>query len=143
MRAVAVWVLGALLAAAPCVLTRVALINERPLDDASRRLWARVGHPLVLQPPGGLSNCEPLPIEALPKLVLVDLVLVDLVLVDLVLVDLVPVDLVPVDLVPVDLVHPASRAPALRKDHQHPPCAAAPTATTLGWHGDQNARQDA
>ena len=133
MRAVAVWVLGALLAAAPCVLTRVALINERPLDDASRRLWARVGHPLVLQPPGGLSNCEPLPIEALPKLVLVDLVLVDLVL----------VDLVPVDLVPVDLVHPASRAPALRKDHQHPPCAAAPTATTLGWHGDQNARQDA
>src|SRR5690606_19186820 len=67
MRAITIRIRGALLTAAPRVLAGVALINERPLDDASGRLWARVGHPLVLQPPGGLSNSEPLPIETLPS----------------------------------------------------------------------------
>lgn len=66
VRAVAVRILGALLAPTPRVLASVALIYERPLNDASGRLRTRVGHHLVLQPPGGLSNNEPRPNGTLP-----------------------------------------------------------------------------
>jgi hypothetical protein len=63
--AIAVGIDRTLLAATPRILAGVALINERSSDDASGRLWARVGHPLVVQPPGGLSNFEPRPNAAL------------------------------------------------------------------------------
>jgi hypothetical protein len=66
MGSVAVRVSSALLAPAPSVLASIALIDERSLDDASGRLRTRVGHPLVLQPPGGLSNYESRPNGTLP-----------------------------------------------------------------------------
>ena len=61
VRSIAVWIQLALVAPTPCVLACTALINERALDDASGRLSTRVGHLLVLQPPGGLSNHESRP----------------------------------------------------------------------------------
>ncbi|MFT7535182.1 MAG: hypothetical protein ACI85K_001133 [Hyphomicrobiaceae bacterium] len=99
MGSVAVWVMSALLAPAPSVLASIALIDERSLNDASGRLRTGVGHPLVLQPPGGLSNYESRPNGTRPAW----------------LQSTAANQLVPITLVPITLVPATRNAPNLTR----------------------------